>query len=110
MDQFPCMLFRWPAQLRDAAHLQDGKYDTRTVDGQDGLSAALAEGWFETAATARAAGEGSAKAVGEAASQADNAPATRAELEAKATELALKFDGRTSDRKLRDLIAATLKE
>jgi hypothetical protein len=36
------------------------------------------------------------------------APASREALEAKATEIGIKFDGRTSDKKLRDLIAATL--
>ena len=39
----------------------------------------------------------------------DNAPPTRAELEAKATELGLKFDGRTTDRKLLAAIDAALK-
>ena len=44
-----------------------------------------------------------------AAALADNAKPTRAELEQKATELGLKFDGRTSDRKLSDAIEAKLK-
>ena len=34
----------------------------------------------------------------------DDAPPTRAELEAKATELGIKFDGRTKDKKLGQLI------
>jgi len=38
----------------------------------------------------------------------DNSPPTRAELEAKATELGLKFDGRTSDAKLGKMIADSL--
>ncbi len=36
--------------------------------------------------------------------QDDNAAPTRAELEAKATELGIKFDGRTKDKKLGQLI------
>lgn len=36
------------------------------------------------------------------------APPTRAELESKATELGIRFDGRTSDKKLGALIAASL--
>ena len=40
----------------------------------------------------------------------DDAPPTRAELEAKATQLALKFDGRTSDKKLAHLITKKLGE
>jgi hypothetical protein len=34
----------------------------------------------------------------------DGAPPTRAELEAKATELGIRFDGRTKDKKLGQLI------
>jgi hypothetical protein len=34
----------------------------------------------------------------------DNAPPTRAELETKAKELGIRFDGRTTDRKLGQLI------
>lgn len=40
----------------------------------------------------------------------DDAPPTRAELEAKATQLALKFDGRTSDKKLAHIITKKLGE
>lgn len=39
---------------------------------------------------------------------ADNAPPTRAELETKAAELGLKFDGRTSDKKLEKMITESL--
>lgn len=38
----------------------------------------------------------------------DNAPVTREELEAKATELGIKFDGRTTNNKLSKLIAQAL--
>jgi len=37
-------------------------------------------------------------------STSEDAPPTRAELEAKATELGIKFDGRTKDKKLGQLI------
>jgi hypothetical protein len=40
----------------------------------------------------------------------DDAPPTRAELEAKATELGIKFDGRTKDKKLGQLIQDKLGE
>ena len=40
----------------------------------------------------------------------DDAPPTRAELESKATELGIKFDGRTRDKKLANLIDEKLKE
>ena len=41
---------------------------------------------------------------------ADDAPPTREELEAKATELGIKFDGRTKDKKLGQLIQDKLGE
>jgi len=40
----------------------------------------------------------------------DDAPPTRAELESKATELGIKFDGRTRDKRLANLIEEKLKE
>ena len=41
---------------------------------------------------------------------ADDAPPTRAELEAKATELNIPFNGRTSDKKLGKLIQTALEQ
>jgi len=40
----------------------------------------------------------------------ENAPPTRKELEAKATELGIPFNGRTSDKKLSGLIATALQQ
>ncbi len=40
----------------------------------------------------------------------DDAPPTRAELEAKAAELGIRFDGRTKDKKLGQLIQDRLSE
>lgn len=40
----------------------------------------------------------------------EDAPPTRAELEAKATELGIPFNGRTSDKKLSGLIATALQQ
>ena len=40
----------------------------------------------------------------------ENAPPTREELEAKATELGIPFNGRTSDKKLSGLIATALQQ
>lgn len=44
-----------------------------------------------------------------AAEPEDDAPPTRAEMATKATELGLKFDGRTSDRKLAQMIQDAIK-
>ena len=46
----------------------------------------------------------------EAAVLDENAPPTREELEAKATELGIPFNGRTSDKKLSGLIATALQQ
>jgi hypothetical protein len=77
-----------------------GTYDYRAVPDQAAFDAALADGWCAT--------------LGEIVdgkpvqAPADDAPATREELEAKATELGLKFDGRTNDKKLSAMITEAL--
>jgi hypothetical protein len=53
--------------------------------------------------------EQAAKATISATELDDNSEPTREELEAKAQELGIKFDGRTSDKKLNSLIEAKLK-
>jgi hypothetical protein len=117
MDRFPKMLYQFPG--RDAA-LQDGTYATRIVHDEDAHDAAVAEGWHEGPPAARQAhAEAQAKVAEEAAAAAaardaeelaklQAAPVTRAEMELKATELGLKFDGRTSDAKLLRMIEAAL--
>lgn len=113
MDRFPKMLYRFPAVAPDAVALQDGKYDTHQVDGEEAHDAALAEGWSETAAEARAANDDRIAAALEPklepeSAPEDSAPPTRAELEAKATELGIGFRSNTSDKALADRIAAAL--
>ena len=76
--------------------------ETRLAESLEDYNQALANGWFDTV------GEANEAKVTEPAPE--EAPPTREELEAKATELLIKFDGRTSDKKLRDLIAADLED
>ena len=90
--------------------LHGGRFDYVIV-GEDDVPGALLDGWFSTTPEAQAAYEESLKPKQIPAAEilpADDAPATREELEAKAKELEIKFDGRTSDKKLGDLIAAAL--
>ncbi len=103
--------------------LESGWYDLRVVHTKDDLDAALADGWFldqyaakaahEAAALAAqpaaAAGAGDAGAAASAVPAAD-APPTRAELEQKASELGVRFDGRVSDKTLAQRIADKLAE
>lgn len=102
MEEFPRMLYRAPGT--EAMH--GGMFATLIVADAEAQDAAIAEGWALTTTEAKAAQveREAPKAT------AEDAPPTRAELEQKATELGLKFDGRTSDKKLRDLIAATLED
>lgn len=88
---------------------QGGTFDYKGVNTQEELDAAIADGWHESFAEML---EPKAKVVeppAPAPEPKDDAPPTRAELEAKATELGLKFDGRTSDKKLGEMIAEALK-
>lgn len=101
----PRMVFQFPSTRPDPARLQDGAYDTLIVDeGEEGaVDAAVADGWYLSPMEARAAAEGSSSET------VSDAPATRAELEAKATELGIKFDGRSSDKTIAAAIEAALK-
>jgi hypothetical protein len=119
-NRFPQMLYRLPATQPDAPTLQDGRYDTRIVHDEEAHGAALADGWHEDHGRARQAHDALLAAAAEAAAaeaaQRDaeelakllSAPPTREEMEAKARELGLKFDGRTGDAKLLRLIEAAL--
>jgi hypothetical protein len=94
------------------------------VHDAEALSAAQAAGWSASPAAAKqahvdalaaaaktAADAAAVKALADAralVASADNSAPTRAELEEKATQLAIKFDGRTSDKALGDRIAAAL--
>lgn len=93
---FPMMVYRPGKQYQ----LAEGHFDTLIVHDETEKDAAFAAGWRATPAEAAA----------KAPIPDDDAPATRAELEAKARELGIAFDGRTSDAKLAAKIAADLKD
>jgi hypothetical protein len=71
----------------------------------DGINHRLLREQAEAAAQAQAQAVEVVEAVPE-----DDAAPTRAELEAKATELGIRFDGRTKDKKLGQLIQDRLSE
>lgn len=97
----PTMVLKYPGKHP----MQDGSYDYTIVDELD-VEAALAKGWHRTKEEARQAFEkAQPPAVSPAADSVSDAPPTRDELEQKAKELSIKFDGRTSDKKLAALIA-----
>ena len=82
-------------------------YSWSGVKTQEDLDDKIADGWFLTLAEAIAPKD--APNIEQKAVEIDeNAPPTRSELEQKATELGLKFDGRTSDNKLGQKIQESL--
>lgn len=97
MTEFPTIVYKdvGPYQRRG------GTYSTVTVNDQADLDAALAAGCVTHP-------DFIGQAPAKAAAPDDNAPPTRAEMEAKATELGIEFTGRTSDKKLLGLIDAAL--
>lgn len=103
MNDFPRMLYKagGPEQIHGA------QFHTLIVHDADELDAALGDGWAMS--TPEALDAAKPKAVPNTIPD-DSAPATREELERKANELQIKFDGRTSDKKLADLIAAAIEE
>lgn len=70
----------------------------------DGINHRLLREQAEDQAKAKAADPVDAAVIDE------NAPPTREELEAKATELGIPFNGRTTDKKLSGLIATALQQ
>lgn len=99
MQRFPQGLFK-PGDMP----LAGLKLACLEVRDEAELAAALADGWFEDPTEADAA-----RPPEPDADAAIDAKPTRAELEQKAAELGLKFDGRTSDAKLAAAIDAKLK-
>lgn len=98
--EFPRMMYR----VGSMVELESGKYDWRIVQDKAECDAASGDGWHLDQYAAKAATEAPAS------TPADDSPPTRDELEQKATELGLKFDGRWGDKRLADAIAAKLAE
>lgn len=90
---FPTLVYKTPGTHFASA----GTYDYRGVETQDQLEASIAEGWFLTLPEAIAGKPNEVE-------QGDNAAPTREELETKAAELGIKFDGRTTDKVLAEKI------
>lgn len=98
------MLYKYPGDTDI-----NGKGFDYTIVDDDKVEQAIADGWHLTTGEAVAASAAD-KPEDVHATVDDNAPPTRAELEAKAAELGIKFDGRTGDKKLGELITEKLKD
>jgi len=89
--------------------IHGGHFDYIIVDADEegAVDAAKESGWFETTPEAKEAYDAT-KAAEVKLPPNDLLPPTRTELEQKANELGIKFNDKTSDKKLSDLITATL--
>jgi hypothetical protein len=98
--EFPSMVYKVPGK-----HVRPhGTYDFEGVNNAEELQAKLKDGWFSSLSEAI----DSKETIVEAKESDDIAPTTRQELEEKATELGIKFDGRFSDKKIAQLIEDAL--
>ena len=99
MTEFPALVYKVPGKYVRPY----GTYDFTGVNDAEELQAKLKEGWF--CSLAEAIDSENKEVITE---EDDTAPPTRQELEEKATELGIKFDGRFSDKKIAQLIDETL--
>lgn len=97
---FPTIVYKCPGPHACAG----STYSYAGVDNADAMADLIAAGWFKTLPEA-VAGKADLPEV-----PSDDAAPTRAELETKAVELAIKFDGRTTDKLLAEKIAHVLSE
>lgn len=106
--EFPTIVYRCPGPHWGPTGTT---YDSVGVEDQAQFDEKIAQGWHESLILAADAFlNPSEKADNEASDDEINAsPVTRAELEEKAQELGIKFDGRTSDKKLLEKIEEALK-
>lgn len=104
MDQYNLEFPRCMYRFGGTWALESGNYTVRTVKDGAEMTAAKAEGFHLDQYAAKAAHEQPEKA----AAADDSKPATREELEQKATELGIAFKPQTSNKKLAADIAAKL--
>lgn len=95
---FPTLVYKTPGNHR----FRNGKtYRYISVANEDELNRAIADGWVKSKEDA---------IYGIKEEPVSDAPPTREEMETKAKQLGLKFDGRTSDKKLLTIITEALEK
>lgn len=100
---YPRFVFKNNGPIKRAG----GTYDSLLVLDNAGHESAIANGWFDNLDDAINA---PVVVKPEPTEDRDHSAPTRAELEQKALELDIKFDGRTTDSKLLERITAALGE
>lgn len=101
MDEYPRMIYH----ANGTYEIHGAMLDYMIVANAGELASALSDGWFLTPEEAM---NPPTPVQPETAIPPDDAPPSRAELETKARELGIVFDGRTSDKTLSIKIAAAL--
>ena len=110
MTDFPTIVYRTPGPFKKP---RGGSYATAPAADKAAFDALIAKGWFasyEKATVAQTAAEiiKSAEVFEDAVDEVSEP--TRDELEAKAKELKVSFNARTSDKKLAERIATALED
>ncbi|MCX6989445.1 MAG: hypothetical protein NTX49_00005 [Chlamydiae bacterium] len=100
MTDFPKILYRTPGRHKKP---RGGTYDYKGAADQEAFDDLTAKGWFSSYQDAVI---GNTKAVEKPIDEVSDP--TRSELESKADELGVSYDGRTSDKKLAERIAKAL--
>lgn len=101
MMEYPRFVYKNNGPLDRAG----GSYDSTLVDDESEYIAALKGGWFDNLQDAIDSPKTEIEPVVKESESSDDATPTREELEAKANELGIRFDGRIGDKKLSALIA-----
>lgn len=101
---FPTFVYKTPGPHYDPATKKT--YDFAPAEDEKQLAALVEKGWYATKEEAL-----TPKSVEDVqAPQKDDLPPTRAEIEQMARDLGIKFDGRTSDKKLLKMIEDNLED
>ena len=105
MIDFPTILYRVPGPHKKP---RGGTYKTIGATDQDAFDDLTSKGWFPSyeAAISTVAGKAAPNVVEQPIDEVSGP--TRSELESKASELGVSYDGRTSDKKLAERIAKAL--
>lgn len=92
--EFPVFVYRCPGANFGPTGTT---YGSVVAEDSKELEKLLADGWSESLITAVDAFLNPSKFVDDSTESVDDSPVTREELELKARELGIKFDGRTTD-------------
>lgn len=103
--EFPTIVYKCPGPHWGPSGTT---YQSIGVDDQEQFDSKIAQGWSDSLVKAVDAFLNLSQSVDTQEKNDDDSPVTREELELKARELGIKFDGRTSDKTLLKRIEETI--